>query len=70
MGNMIKWQTGIPNYDGTYLITYRYFDYFQKFVTVAIREGNSWYSTSYDILRVDVLAWYPIANHIKNKTMN
>lgn len=61
MGNMIKWQTGIPNYDGTYLITYRYFDYFQKFVTVAIREGDSWYSPTYDILKLDVLAWYPIS---------
>lgn len=62
MENIIKWQTGTPNYNGNYLITYRYFDCDPKYVMVAIREGNSWYSTTYDSLRVDVLAWYPINN--------
>lgn len=59
---MIKWQTGTPSYNGSYLITYKHFDCYQKYVIVAIREGNSWYSTAYDLLRVDVLAWYPINN--------
>ena len=27
MKNIIKWQTGTPNYNGTYLITYKYFGY-------------------------------------------
>ena len=62
MENVIKWQTGTPNRNGAHLITYRHFDCFQKYVIVAIREGNDWYSTTYDSLRVDVLAWYPIAN--------
>lgn len=62
MENIIKWQTGTPNYNGTYLITFRHFDYNPKYVTIAIREGNNWYSTTYDVLRVDVLAWYPINN--------
>lgn len=62
MENIIKWQTGTPNYNGTYLITFRYFDYNPKYVTIAIRKDNSWYSTDYAILIVDVLAWYPIAN--------
>ena len=30
--------------------------------TPNIREGNSWYSTAYEILNVDVLAWYSINN--------
>lgn len=62
MENIIKWQTGTPNYNGSYLITFKHFDCNQKYVIVAIREGNDWYSTTYDSLRVDVLAWYPIAN--------
>lgn len=62
MENVIKWQTGTPNYNGTYLITYRHFDCNPKYVMVARREGNDWYNTNYDRLRVDVLAWYPIAN--------
>ena len=62
MENIIKWQTGTPNYNGNYLITYRHFDCDPKYVMVAIRGGNSWYNTTYDSLRVDVLAWYPIAN--------
>lgn len=62
MENIIKWQTETPNYNGTYLITFKYFDYNPKYVTIAIREDNSWYSTAYDILNVDVLAWYPINN--------
>ena len=61
MENIIKWQTGTPNYNGTYLITYKYFGYNPRYVTVAVREDNSWYNTDYDILRVDVLAWYPVA---------
>lgn len=61
MRNIIKWQTGTPNYNGTYLITYKYFDYNPRYVTVAIREDNNWYNTDYNILRVDVLAWYPVA---------
>ena len=61
MENIIKWQTGTPNYNGTYLITFRYFDYNPRYVTIAIREDNNWYNTDYNILRVDVLAWYPVA---------
>lgn len=50
MENIIKWQTGTPNYNGNYLITYTYFECEQKYVTIAIREDNSWYSPTYDEL--------------------
>ena len=55
-------QYGTPNRNGNYLITYRYFECNPKYVTIAIREGDSWYSPTYDRLRLDVLAWYPIDN--------
>ena len=61
MESIIKWRTGVPKgRHGKFIITYNYFDCFTKYVTTAIREGDTWYDTNYDRLRVDVIAWYPI----------
>lgn len=61
--SVIKWQTGEPvGRCGKFIITYKYFEGFTKYITTAIREGNTWYDTNYDKLRVDVIAWYPITD--------
>ena len=64
MESVIKWRTGEPTgRHGKFIITYKYFqasEYSTKYITTAIREGNTWYDINYDRLRVDVIAWCPL----------
>ena len=62
MESKIKWRTGVPVGRGKFIITYKHFECFTKHVTTAIREGNTWYDTNFDRLRVDVIAWCPISD--------
>ena len=60
MESIIKWQTETPIYDGIYLITYKHYECYSKYIMCAIREGNHWYDNSYNTLKCDVLAWCPL----------
>lgn len=56
--SVIKWQTGEPvGRCGKFIITYKHFECFTKYITTAIREGDTWYDTNFNKLRVDVIAW-------------
>lgn len=62
MESKIKWQTGKPLCRcGKFIITYKYFECHTKHITIALREGNTWYDTNFDRLRVDVIAWCPLS---------